>query len=95
MKHKCTTPKTSLQTLKTRLQEPEPIYINGHHFKRLYIKMIYLMAQGKPDKMIAHELGRSQGTFDFHKSKIYKILNVQCKAEAVSEAYKHHILCAK
>ena len=61
-----------------------------------YIKMIDAWSKGRLDKNIATDiLDVSHSTYDFHKSKLFKILEVQSKPEAVAVAYKHHILCAE
>ena len=61
-----------------------------------YIKMIDAWSKGRLDKNIATDiLAVSHSTYDFHKSKLFKILEVQSKPEAVAVAYKHHILCAE
>lgn len=69
--------------------------VNDQPVTKRYMKILKAMANGEPDKMIAHKMGKAHSTLDFHKSKLYKILNVQSKAQAVSEAYKHHLLCTQ
>lgn len=70
------------------------IDFNGIPLKNRQIKMIDAWSKGVPDKTIASDiLHIAQTTYDFHKSKLFKILQVQSKPEAVSVAYKHHILC--
>lgn len=70
------------------------IDINGVPLKREYIFMLDAYAHGVPDKAIAGSLGKALTTLDFHKSKLFKILGVHSKPEAVSAAYKHGVLCA-
>lgn len=71
------------------------ITVNGIPLKRRYIKMIDAWAKGTPDKTIAADiLDIALPTYDFHKSKLFKIIQVDSKPEAVSKAYKHQILCA-
>lgn len=71
------------------------IDFKGLPLKDRQIKMIDAWSKGIPDKTIAADiLHIAVPTYDFHKSKLFKILQVESKPEAVSVAYKHHILCA-
>lgn len=71
------------------------IDFNGIPLKDRQIKMIDAWSKGLPDKIIASDiLNIAMTTYDFHKSKLFKILGVDSKPLAVSVAYKHHILCA-
>lgn len=68
----------------------------GIPLKDRQIKMIDAWSKGIPDKTIASDiLDIAHTTYDFHKSKLFKLLQVCSKPEAVSVAYKHHILCAQ
>lgn len=71
------------------------IDFNGIPLKSRQIKMIDAWSKGIPDKTIAADILKiAITTYDFHKSKLFKLLQVESKPEAVSVAYKHHILCA-
>lgn len=71
------------------------IHYKGIPLKSRQIKMIDAWSKGILDSVIAEDiLDIAQTTYDFHKSKLFKILEVSSKPEAVSVAYKHHILCA-
>lgn len=66
----------------------------GIPLKIRQIKMIDAWSKGIPDKTIASDiLEIALTTYDFHKSKLFKLLQAESKPEAVSIAYKHHILC--
>lgn len=68
----------------------------GIPLKDRQIKMVDAWSKGVPDKTIASDiLDIAQTTYDFHKSKLFKLFDVSSKPEAVSVAYKHHILCAQ
>ena len=47
------------------------------------IDVMGLLAQGKPNKMIARELGISEGTVKIHLAAIFRALNVRNRVEAV------------
>lgn len=75
--------------------EKKTIHVDGVPLKRLYVKMMDAWAKGVPDKAIASQLGKAHTTYDFHKSKLFKILNVNSKPEAVAKGFKQHVLCAQ
>lgn len=56
------------------------------------IDVLKLMAQGYSNKIIAHELGLSEGTVKLHVTAILKILNVYNRTGAVVEATKRGII---
>ena len=70
------------------------IDINGVPLSKRFIKMIDAWKLGKLDSVIAEELGIGITTYDFHKSKLFKILGASSKPEAVAIAFKYHVLCA-
>lgn len=72
------------------------IDFKGAPLKSRYVKMLDAWSNGYPDKMIASDiLGVALTTYDFHKSKLFKIMDVSSKTQAISQAYKYHILCAQ
>lgn len=71
------------------------VSVNKTSLKRRYIKMLDLFAEGELDTNIALSLNIAMPTYDFHKRKLFQILNVNSKPEAVSVAYKNHVLCAR
>lgn len=70
------------------------IDIDGQPLNARSIAILDDMAEGIPDKLIAHKLGITLSTLDFHKRRLFKTMNVQSKPEAISKAYKQHVLCA-
>lgn len=47
------------------------------------IDVVRLLSQGKPNKLIARELGISEGTVKIHLAAIFRALNVRNRVEAV------------
>lgn len=45
--------------------------------------VLHLLAQGKPNKVIARDLGISEGTVKIHLAAIFRALNVRNRVEAV------------
>jgi len=68
--------------------------VNGKPLHHRYLKMIDAWCKGLPDKFIADSiLNIGITTYDFHKSKLFKILNATTKPEAVFTACKNNIPC--
>ncbi|HEX7815275.1 response regulator transcription factor [Dyella sp.] len=47
------------------------------------IDVLWLLSQGKPNKVIARDLGISEGTVKIHLAAIFRALNVRNRVEAV------------
>lgn len=47
------------------------------------VDVLRLLSQGKPNKLIARDLGISEGTVKIHLAAIYRALNVRNRTEAV------------
>jgi len=47
------------------------------------IDVLHLLSQGKPNKVIARDLGISEGTVKIHLAAIFRALNVRNRVEAV------------
>jgi DNA-binding NarL/FixJ family response regulator len=47
------------------------------------IDVMRLLSQGKPNKLIARDLGISEGTVKIHLAAIFRALNVRNRVEAV------------
>ncbi|MGH8157728.1 MAG: LuxR C-terminal-related transcriptional regulator [Rhodanobacter sp.] len=47
------------------------------------VDVLRLLSQGKPNKVIAHNLGISEGTVKIHLAAIFRTLNVRNRVEAV------------
>lgn len=47
------------------------------------IDVLRLLSQGKPNKLIARDLGISEGTVKIHLAAIFRALNVRNRVEAV------------
>ena len=56
------------------------------------IDVLKLMAKGCSNKIIAHELGLTEGTVKLHVTAILKILNVYNRTGAVVEATKKGLI---
>lgn len=56
------------------------------------IDVLKLIAKGRSNKIIAHELGLTEGTVKLHVTAILKILNVYNRTGAVVEATKRGII---
>ncbi len=52
------------------------------------IDVMRLLSQGKPNKLIARDLGISEGTVKFHLAAIFRALNVRNRVEAVVASRK-------
>ena len=50
--------------------------------------MLRLLAQGYPNKLIARDLGLSEGTVKVHLLAIYRVLNARNRTAAVVAAQK-------
>lgn len=48
--------------------------------------MLRLLSQGKPNKLIARDLGISEGTVKIHLAAIFRALDVRNRTEAVVAA---------
>ncbi|MNY60952.1 CsgBAC operon transcriptional regulatory protein [compost metagenome] len=64
---------TSLETLSQLLTERQ-------------VDVLRLLSQGKPNKLIARELGISEGTVKIHLAAVFRALNVRNRTEAVVTA---------
>ena len=62
------------------------------HLTDRQFEIIRFLEKGLTDKSIANEMKLSVSTIKYHKSKLFKKLNVGCSLEAVIEAYKLKIL---
>ena len=69
------------------------IDINGIHLAQRDLKILDMMMDNLPDKVIAYNLGISQSTFDFHKKKLYRKIGVDSKVDFVVHGLKAQILC--
>lgn len=56
------------------------------------LEVLELIAQGLPNKAVAHELGIGLGTVKFHLANLMGKLGVQNRAEAVMEAAREGVL---
>ena len=56
------------------------------------LEVLELIAQGLPNKAVAHELGIGLGTVKFHLANLMGKLGVQNRAEAVMEAAREGLL---
>jgi DNA-binding NarL/FixJ family response regulator len=52
------------------------------------IDVMRLLSQGKPNKLIARDLGISEGTVKIHLAAIFRALNVRNRVEAVVASRK-------
>ena len=52
------------------------------------VDVLRLLSQGKPNKLIARDLGISEGTVKIHLAAIYRALNVRNRTEAVVASRK-------
>lgn len=52
------------------------------------VDVLRLLSQGKPNKLIARDLGISEGTVKIHLAAIYRALNVRNRTEAVVGSQK-------
>jgi DNA-binding NarL/FixJ family response regulator len=55
-------------------------------------KILQLLVEGEPKKLIAHQLGVSFHTVDSHLRKIYTKLQVHSRSGAVAKALKERLL---
>lgn len=67
-----------------------PVVETGHSLDSLrsiltgrQIDVMMLLSQGKPNKLIARDLGISEGTVKIHLAAIFRALNVRNRVEAV------------
>lgn len=74
--------------------DSKTIDVNGKALNKRFIKMLDAWKIGIPDKTIAADVLKvALSTYDFHKSKLFKLLNVDNKPQAVAVAYQNHVLC--
>lgn len=59
------------------------------------IDVLRLLVQGKPNKVIARELGLSEGTVKIHLASLYRVLNAANRTEAVMAAQHQGLLSAQ
>ncbi|MFC0605924.1 helix-turn-helix transcriptional regulator [Winogradskyella pulchriflava] len=69
------------------------IDINGIHLSQRDLKILDMAMENMPDKLIAHHLGITLSTFDFHKKNLFKKLGIDSKVSFVIHGLKNHILC--
>lgn len=55
------------------------------------LRIIDLMIEDAPDKLIAVELGISHSTLDFHKRNLYKKFSVKTKIELIIKVKNQHV----
>jgi DNA-binding NarL/FixJ family response regulator len=60
----------------------------GHGLTARQLEVLALLAQGRPNKSIARELGLSEGTVKVHLLAIFRALGVRNRTEAVVAAQK-------
>lgn len=65
--------------------------INGVKLNQRDLQIIDDMVAGLPDKAIAHKLGISQSTFDFHKRNLFKKTHSQSKVDLVVAALNNQV----
>jgi two-component system, NarL family, nitrate/nitrite response regulator NarL len=63
-------------------------------FTKRQIDVLYCLGKGLPNKLIARELGISEGTVKLHVFAILRILGVRNRTEAVIEATRKGIILA-
>jgi len=85
-------PPMMLQTVNRPAAGPAALQAqaNGSPEERLHkllterqIDVLHLLSQGKPNKVIARDLGISEGTVKIHLAAIFRALNVRNRVEAV------------
>ena len=69
------------------------IDFEGQLLTKRDIFIIDKISEGIVDKAIADELNISMSTLDFHKKQLFSKLKASSKPQAVSQAFKTHILC--
>lgn len=71
-----------------RAEEAAPVSYKGKFggLTARQIDVLRLLAAGKPNKLIARELGLSEGTVKIHLSTIFRVLDVNNRTEAVLAA---------
>jgi DNA-binding NarL/FixJ family response regulator len=77
------------QALLREAVEPEPHSVEKGKLGGLtarQLDVLRLLAEGKPNKLIARELGLSEGTVKIHLSTIFRVLDVNNRTEAVLAA---------
>jgi DNA-binding NarL/FixJ family response regulator len=84
-------PPQALQPAATRLLPqdlPKPGALTARQ-----LDVLRLLAEGKPNKLIARELGLSEGTVKIHLSAIFRVLDVNNRTEAVlaAQAMRLHL----
>lgn len=67
------------------------IQINGYILNKRQLTILDGIVAGLPDKAIAHNLGITQPTLDFHKNKLFKGINVSCKIDAAVTAIRTNV----
>lgn len=81
----------SLKNQFSSLEQVSPEFDNKNHKVSLtprQIDVLKLIAKGCSNKIIAHELGLTEGTVKLHVTAILKILNVYNRTGALIEAHK-------
>ena len=56
------------------------------------LRVLWLLAEGKPNKVIARELSISEGTVKIHLAALYRALHVANRTEAVLAAQRQQLL---
>ncbi|MDB5968204.1 MAG: response regulator transcription factor [Hydrocarboniphaga sp.] len=67
----------------TPVATPENIDALRRILTERQVDVLRLLSQGKPNKLIARDLGISEGTVKIHLAAIYRALNVRNRTEAV------------
>ena len=81
-----------LKTINTDNSGKEENQNNSNLFTPRQIDVLKRLAKGESNKMIAYELGLSEGTVKLHVTAILKILKVYIRTGAVIEAAKRGII---
>lgn len=72
----------------TPVATPESIDALRRILTERQVDVLRLLSQGKPNKLIARDLGISEGTVKIHLAAIYRALNVRNRTEAVVASQK-------
>ena len=80
----------------TRTPSPPPSHADGSNsldalrtlLTERQVDVMRLLSQGKPNKLIARDLGISEGTVKIHLAAIFRALNVRNRVEAVVASRK-------
>jgi DNA-binding CsgD family transcriptional regulator len=66
--------------------------VHPHRLTQRELQVLRLVASGKTNKAIAHELALSEKTVDRHLSNIFTKIDVSSRAAATAFAYQHDLL---